>query len=98
MDWMNDSDWNTQARFSCEAGEVHLAAHVRGNAGKVTVEPVPGPAGTEMLVLVRGEAGHTGAALRLRDLLRATATLCPELWKEVQDSLPPPASLEESHG
>ncbi len=86
MDWMNDSDWNAQARFETVDGPVQLEAHLRGYADSVRVETVPGPQGSELLVLFRAEAGHTGAAVRLRDLLVLTQRHHPELWNEVQAS------------
>lgn len=79
MDWMNDSDWNATARFEGPQGVEQFDAHLRGYADSVRVEAVPGPQGTEMLVLFRAEAGYTGAAVRLRDLVRLARKHCPDL-------------------
>lgn len=84
MDWMNDADWNAEARFEGAPHGVTLEAHLRGYADSVRIEEVPGPQGNELLVLFRAEAGHTGAALRVRDILAATLKYHPALWQEVQ--------------
>ncbi len=84
MDWINDSDWNAQARVEGSDG-LMLDAHLRGYADSVSLEQVPGPSGNELLVLFRAEAGYTGAALRVRDILAATLEHYPELWNEVRD-------------
>ena len=86
MDWLNDSDWNNNAAFeSADGSRVSIEAHRRGYADDVSVESVPGPKGNELVVLFRAEAGYTGAAVRLKDLLVATMRHQPELWQEVLD-------------
>ena len=50
MNWMNSSDWNANASFESSNGSVALDAHLRGYADGVSIESVPGPEGTELLV------------------------------------------------
>ena len=84
MDWMNDSDWNAEVRFNGPNRVARLDAHLRGHADSVAIEPVPGPDGEELLVLFRAESGHTGAAVRVRDILALALEHYPALWQEVQ--------------
>lgn len=84
MHFINSSDWNSQAAFEDPKGlGVALDAHLRGYADGVSIQSVAGPEGNELLVLFEAEAGHTGAALRVKDLLLAAMRHQPELWQEV---------------
>lgn len=85
MNWMNSSDWNANASFESPHGSVALDANLHGYADSVSIEFVPGPEGADFLVLFRAEAGHTGAAVRVKDIILATMRNQPELWQEVLD-------------
>ena len=86
MHWMNSSDWNTEAAFATSTGSrVALDVNVYGYADSVSVESIPGPEGAELLVLFRAEAGHSSAAVRVKDHILATMRHQPEYWKEIMD-------------
>ena len=83
MNCMKSSDWNANASFEGSNGSVALDANLHGYADSVSVEFVPGPQGAELLVLFCAEAGHTGAALRVKDIILAAMRHQPELWQEI---------------
>jgi hypothetical protein len=40
MNWINDSDWNSQARVIGASDVEPIDAHLRGSAESVSIEPV----------------------------------------------------------
>jgi hypothetical protein len=69
MHFLNDSDLNASGNFETLAGHVRFPVHLRGHADSVDVTMVPSAEANELVVEFRAEAGHTGAAVRVRDLL-----------------------------
>lgn len=67
---MNSSDWNNTANV--EGRSEGIDCHMRGYVDGVSIESVPGSQGTcERLVTFRAEAGYTGAAVRVADIIEA---------------------------
>jgi hypothetical protein len=95
MDFLNDSDLNTEARVETPTGSVLIPAHLRGYADSVRVETVPSAQGNELLVMFRAEAGYTGAALRVTDLLAVLAEHYPEMLATALSPSPPVADEDE---